>query len=371
MIDMIIDRGGWSHYPTGRCNPHLFVQPAGVSVRKSFLLLVAALIGAPFAPGQAAEPSFVPVLRTDFPDPFILPVDDHFLAYATNSAGTNVQVARSSDLVHWERVRDGGRAHDAMPVLPAWAREGWTWAPEVAHVGASYLLYFTARERSSGRQCIGVARASDPLGPFTSDAAEPLVCQRDLGGSIDASPFRDSDGRLFLYYKNDGNAVRRPVHLYAQPMAEDGLSVVGTPTAVLGVDSDWENGLVEAPTMVKAGARYFLFFSAGFFGWPATERFSPYAMGYASCDGPLGPCAPAAANPILHSFDTRDAGCLSGPGHQSVFEARGRWFLGFHAWAATSECRPADARRYLYVAPLDLSGPAPVIGMSLRPGASN
>ena len=38
-----------------------------------------------------------------------------------------------------------------------------------------------------------------------SDAAEPLVCQTALGGSIDPDPFRDSDGILYLYFKNDGN----------------------------------------------------------------------------------------------------------------------------------------------------------------------
>jgi hypothetical protein len=64
-----------------------------------------------------------------------------------------------------------------------------------------YLLYFTARERASGRQCTGAAESGNPLGPFIDSSDAPLICQGALGGTIDASPFRDADGQLYLYYK--------------------------------------------------------------------------------------------------------------------------------------------------------------------------
>src|SRR5688500_2341041 len=118
------------------------------------------------------EPPFVPVYRTNFPDPFILPHGSEFLAYATNAEGgrANVQMARSTNLTDWAPVRNGDDLHDAMPDLPAWAREGWTWAPEVLRHGDRFLLYFTAKERRSELQCVGVATGADPLGPFTSTA---------------------------------------------------------------------------------------------------------------------------------------------------------------------------------------------------------
>jgi hypothetical protein len=110
-----------------------------------------------------------------------------------------------------------------------------------------------------------------------------------------------------------------------------------------------------------------LFYSGGFFGWnPEEGGLSPYSMGYASCAGPLGPCRDSPDNPILHSFSDRQAGCISGPGHQSIFEAAGRWFISFHAWAATSSCHKAEDKRYLYVAPLLWKDGKPVIGESLR-----
>lgn len=338
-----------------------------MSFSKLILLPFAALAVAASAADD--PPPFVPVYEENFPDPFILTHGAEFLAYATNAEGgrANVQMARSTDLIAWEPLRAGERLHDAMPDLPPWAREGWTWAPEVIRNGNAYLLYFTAKERSSGQQCVGVAQASDPRGPFTSQATEPLVCQRETGGTIDPHAFRDADGQLYLYYKNDGNAVRRPTDIFAQRLSADGLSLTGEPVALLRNDAAWEAHVIESPTMARQGDAYVLFFSANHFGWEEHQRLSPYAMGYATCRGPMGPCTDAPNNPILYSYNNRQGGCLSGPGHQAVFEARGRQFIVFHAHGATRGCRRTTLGRYMYVAPLLWRDGAPQIGVSLRP----
>ena len=74
-----------------------------------------------------------------------------------------------------------------------------------------------------------------------------------------------------------------------------------------------------------------------------------------------------ADNPILHSYSDKESGCLSGPGHQSVFQVGNRSFITFHAWAATSNCRKLEDKRYLYVAPLIWKDGKPQLGVSLRP----
>jgi beta-xylosidase len=339
-------------------------------VRKT-LLTCLALAGL-FAPLNAAgTPPFVPVFETNFPDPFILPHSGAFLAYATNPEGAaaNVPMARSPDLVNWSLVRGKDGLHDAMPDLPPWAREGWTWAPEVLPHQGRYLLYFTAKEKSSGLQCVGVAAATDPAGPFTSSAVEPLVCQRPLGGTIDPHVFRDSNGQLYLYYKNDGNHPKfgKPTDIFVQRLAPDGLSLIGEPVALLRNDQKWEAHVIESPTMVRQGDRYVMFFSANHFGWEPDQRLSPYAMGFARCEGPMGPCTDAPANPILYSYNSSKAGCLSGPGHQALFETAGRQFIVFHAHAARGGCRNANKGRYMYIAPLLWEAGDPRIGVSLRP----
>ncbi|MFM7348252.1 MAG: glycoside hydrolase family 43 protein [Erythrobacter sp.] len=319
-------------------------------------------------PAPTAEP-FVPVYPVNFPDPFVLPHGGRYLAYATNAARdeANVQMAVSDDLVTWAPLRDRRKLHDAMPVLPGWAERGWTWAPEVLELDGRYLLFFTARERVSGKQCTGVATSSDPLGPFTSDAAEPLICQRALGGTIDASPFRDADGRLYLTYKADANAVGKPTDIFVQPMTPDGLGLTGTPATLLTNDAPWEAHVIESPTMVRQGDAYVLFYAANHFGWEPHQRLSPYAMGYATCEGPMGPCVKAAENPLLHSYMDKAAGCLSGPGHQAVFTDRGRDYILFHAHIARGGCQNAQRGRQMYIAPLGWRDGKPVIGNSLRP----
>ncbi len=342
-------------------------------MRKSVSFVWAAAMLAGLAPAAStAEPQpFVPVYPTNFPDPFVLPHDGRYLAYATNAERdqANVQMAVSPDLVNWAPLKDADKLHDAMPVLPAWAQRGWTWAPEVMKLEDRYLLFFTAREKASGRQCTGVAASTDPLGPFTSDAKEPLICQRDLGGTIDASPFRDTDGKLYLYFKADANAVGKPTDIYVQPMTPDGMGLTGEPVALLTNDVPWEAHVIESPTMVRHGDAYVLFYSANHFGWEKDQRLSPYAMGYATCTGPAGPCKDAPENPILYSYMDKTAGCLSGPGHQAVFEAAGKQYIMFHAHIARGGCQNAHKGRAMYIAPLGWRDGKPVIGTSLRPAA--
>lgn len=342
----------------------------GNRVLRDLLAFLAVSLGLSAAtPGGDVQP-FVPVLTEDFPDPFVLPQDGVFLAYATNprDAGVNVQMARSTNLVDWELMRDQDKPHDAMPVLPSWARDGFTWAPEVIRTQQGYVLHFTARERKSGLQCLGAALSSSPYGPFVSQAPEPLVCQRELGGTIDSSPFRDTDGQLYLYYKNDGNnpRVKLPTTIFVQRLTADALHVTGEPAALLHNDANWEAQVIEAPTMVQHDGHHVLFFSGNYYGWDSGQSLSLYSMGYATCASAVGPCTAASSNPVLHSYSDSRAGCLSGPGHQSVFTAGGRTFIAFHAWGTVGACRNAHRGRYLYVAPLLWQNEAPQLGVSLR-----
>ena len=320
------------------------------------------------------EPPFAPVFSTDFPDPFVLRNGNEFLAYATNATGdrANVQMASSTNLVDWALVEEKGKLHDAMPTMPAWARPGFTWAPEVLKTDKGFVLHFTAKDKKSELQCLGAAFSVSPRGPFTSDALEPLLCQTALGGTIDSHAFRDTDGQLYLYYKNDGNnpQFKKPTDIYAQRLSLDGMSVVGEPVALLRNNTKWEAHVIEAPTMVRHGNSYVMFFSANHYGWETHQRLSPYSTGYATCKGPMGPCTDSPKNPILNSYNDKKAGCLSGPGHQSVFETGGKQFISFHAWAATKGCRKFDSKRYMYIAPLLWKDGQPQVGMSLRPVAA-
>jgi beta-xylosidase len=254
-----------------------------------------------------------------------------------------------------------------MPTLAPWVKPGFTWAPEVMKVGAKYLLYYTANHRAQDKQCLGIAVADNPRGPFVDRSAEPMVCQFELGGSIDANPFRDTDGKLYLYWKADGNRIGKRSRLWGAPLTPDGLKLAGPAKDIGLTDEDaWEQKVIEAPTMLRVPEGYAMLFSGGYFGWNPEQRLSPYAMNWARCAGPLGPCKDAGPRPILNSYSLPGKqGCLSGPGHQSVFRAKGGTFISFHGWATTRACRKALDKRFLYVAPFGWENGAPVIAPSL------
>nr|WP_314446663.1 glycoside hydrolase family 43 protein [uncultured Sphingomonas sp.] len=311
-----------------------------------------------------------PVFRENFPDAFVMAEGNgNFIAYATND-GANLPMAVSSDLVSWTFVKDAaGKKVDGMPILAPWVKPGFTWAPEVMKVGATYLLYYTANHRAQDKQCLGVAVSASPRGPFVDTSTQPMVCQFDLGGSIDANPFRDTDGKLYLYWKADGNRIGKRSRLWGAELTADGMKLAGAPRDIGLTDEDeWEQKVIEAPTMLRVPEGYAMIFSGGYYGWNPEQRLSPYAMNWARCSGPLGPCTDAGPKPFLYSYnDPRGAGCLSGPGHQSVFRANGGTFLSFHGWDVTRGCRKGRDARFLYVAPFGWENGAPVIAPSLRP----
>lgn len=283
-----------------------------------------------------------PVLNENFADPFILKVDDTYWAYATNATGRNISLARSEDLVEWKMLGD------AMPALPKWAKltGGLVWAPEVIKIGEKYVMYYTARDKASNKQCVGVAVSDTPQGKFKDTNDQPFVCQAKQGGTIDASAFRDDDGTLYLYYKNDGNCCSLATYIYVQELAPDGLSLLGEPIPLVRNDKQWEAHVIEAPTMFKHEDRYFLFYSANNYAGPE------YAVGYATCESALGPCQDAPENPILKSDLGNKNAMVIGPGHQSVIQLGDQTWMVYHAWEVVSGSRRGD-RRFMWLDPIE------------------
>ncbi|MEP6979232.1 MAG: glycoside hydrolase family 43 protein [Nakamurella sp.] len=267
------------------------------------------------ADAQPGPGEFVnPVVDVNFPDPGFLAVEGIFHLYGTEGEGLNVQTMTSNDLVSWTP------GADALPQLGSWALPGRTWAPEVLAVDGGYVLFYTAADMTSGKQCIGRAEAADPGGPFVDAAAVPFVCQPDLGGSIDPNPITGPDGSRYLYWKNDGNCCGQPVHLWGQQIDSTAATLVGEPVPLLTNAQSWEGNLVEAPQMVTHDGRWVLFYAANTY---STDR---YAEGWADCDGPLGPCT-AAASPLLATN-----AAAAGPGHAYVFDHAGQTWILYHAW---------------------------------------
>jgi beta-xylosidase len=297
----------------------------------------------PLADGPLGEGRGNPVYRGDFADPYVVLAGSTYYAYSTNTRTANVPVLRSLDLTHWTV------AGDALPDLPSWAESGrrLTWAPAVLEASGRYLLFFSTRDALSDRQCIGRAESASPIGPFVDQNPGPVICQAQLGGSIDPSLVRDTTGQVYILWKNDGNCCGQPVMLWSQRLSADGRALLGQPTELLQRDQPWEGPLIEGPTMWEEDGVWHLLYSAN--RWDSDR----YATGYATCVSPLGPCRKTYAGPVMAS-----GGEIAGPGGAETFvDLEGRRWLAYHAWTAGQVGYKRGGVRSLRIEPMTLATP--------------
>ncbi|MDF9876639.1 family 43 glycosylhydrolase [Cellulosimicrobium cellulans] len=304
----------------------------------------------PAAATAVAEPTISPVVDANFPDPDILLVDGVYHAYATNHQGQNVQHRTSTDLVTWSAPTDvapdlGAWVSESCTFAPGGATDRCVWAPEVSAVEGGYALYYTARDATSPRQCLGVALSDTPDGPFVPVGDDPIVCPNgeagteDLGGAIDAATFVDGD-QLYLLWKADGNCCTgKTAIIFAQPLSPDGATLTGPPVELIRVDKPYEGRVVEGPTLLERDGTYYLFYSANDFGGGG------YRTSYATASSLAGPWTKATTELLTSD---RFQGDVRGPGGQDIVTAPdGSDAIVFHGW------NEAFTYRAMYVADLE------------------
>ena len=140
--------------------------------------------------------------------------------------------------------------------------------------------------------------------------------------------------------------------MWAQALSDDGLDLRGDARALVTLDASWEGTIVEGPSMFAHGGKHFLFYSGN---WYDSDR---YAIGYATCDGPLGPCVKATTKAPLFA----STGGALGPGGQEIFtDARGATWLAYHAWTSPRASYAAGGARSLRLSPIDLASGVPAL----------
>ncbi len=358
-------------------------------------MAVAVSVAAPATTGNWA-----PVTTGDFPDPSVLYVPGNgsttqgeYYAFATQNFASaaqtiNVQEAVSNDGETWTQV-----GSDALPTaggLGSWAIPGNTWAPSVAYDSTDndYVMYYTATQNGSGDQCIGVATSKTPLGPYADTSSTPAICQNgaslatidngNYGGSIDPDVFTDDSGNSWLIWKSDGNHIGASTVLWSVPLNDHVAPASKSPVALLDNDpSSWEADVIEGPFMYETQTpngnqppkdNFYLFFSGN------DEGTASYAVGWASCAGPTGPCTDqtTATGPILSS-----APGMSGPGGPTVFTTTAtqsqasQTVLAFAAWKGTTVGYFSCGIRPMYESDLTFATPGgPPQLTDANPGAS-
>ncbi|RLV49571.1 glycoside hydrolase [Nocardioides mangrovicus] len=321
------------------------------------LLAVAAMLGSLLvgSSADAARPGAFDNGRAysgDFPDPSVIRAGSTYYAYSTNTSNLNLPTLASKDLVHWTAYGD------SMPSPGSWTRQirsggrsiTRTWAPSVTYVhGQShgqgrFVLAYTAPIDAGGarKNCIGLASAAKPTGPFVDHGSHPVVCPSDQG-AIDPQVYVAEDGHPYLIWKTEGIVGHAPTVFWSQRLRADGTALAdGTsPTSLLSTALAWEGHVIENPTMIRVNGLIYLFYSANEY------RTTSYAIGYAVCQSVLGPCVRPSTAPLLAT-----GGGIAGPGGPTpVLGPDGQLRLAYAAWDAGRVGYPRNQRR-LHVARL-------------------
>ena len=285
-------------------------------------------------PGDLSPATYAnPVLDSDFPDPAVLRAPDGFYyAYATQGgepgAMLNIQVARSQNLVEWERLGD------ALPVKPSWAsRTQDFWAPHVSEHGGRYYLYYSAKpdaalDDSSRGLCLAVANADRPEGPFT-DIGQPLQCGP---GFVNIDPMAYDDpatGRRLLYWGSGFGPIK------VQELAPDrvsfaaGSAPVDLVHPVRSEDPGEYQRLVEGAWVMRRGGWYYLFYSGDNCCGP-NAHYAAMVARSRSALGPFETMGAATGTPSSVMLERR--GLWVAPGHNSIAEdAAGTHWIVYHA----------------------------------------
>lgn len=202
-----------------------------------------------------------PVLDQNFPDPTVIKAPDgYYYAYATNTSidgmVVNIQVSKSKDLVHWDKVKD------AFPDKPSWAQKD-LWAPHVLYDSEkqTYYLYYSAESKSETfGKCMGVATSKSPTGPFV-DKGTPMLCGEGFI-NIDPMAYDDpSTGKKLLYWGSGFEAIK------VQELSEDRMEFKegSSPTElihpIVNDNPDNYQKLVEGAWVEKHKDFYYLYYS--------------------------------------------------------------------------------------------------------------
>jgi beta-xylosidase len=311
---------------------------------------------------QTTLATHAPVFDEYFADPFVWRHHDEYFAIGTGEREASghpgeiiFPLLRSNDLREWERA---GRAL----LRPDHSLGMNFWAPEVAFAEGKFWLYYSVGFGDERHQ-LRVASSDTPLGPY-QDCGCAVVDPGRCPFAIDAHPFRDDDGRWYLFYARDflesDNGLRPGTALKVarlKSMAElqdEGVVVLRAQhdwqrfeanRLIYGARYDWHT--IEGPFVRKHNGRYYCFYSAG--RW----ENETYGVDYAVADHVLGPYI-SEGNESGPRVLRTVRGKLIGPGHNSIVSApTGEDWIVFHAWDAGM-----TARR-MFIAPLAWTSDGP------------
>jgi arabinan endo-1,5-alpha-L-arabinosidase len=302
------------------------------------------------AAARQSPPTYTnPVYAGSMPDPFVLLHEGTYYAFGTTGSdrtpgGRVFTVLQSTDLVDWKE-----RGGALTPPTPDVAYQYW--APEVAYENGMFFLYYALGGKEEEKFSLRVATSRTPEGPYTDNGTLLVDCERNRF-TIDAHPFKDVDGKWYMFYArnfldSDGGVL--PGTALVVDRLVDMTKLAGECRTVVRARHPWtlyeakrrmnvydrtfdEWHTIEGAFVRRHDGRYYCFYSG------SNYQTASYGVDYVVADHVMGP----------YSGQGREArvlkgvpGKVRGPGHHSI--ALGpdgtSEYVVYHAWDAAMQVR--------------------------------
>lgn len=276
----------------------------------------------------------------DVHDPEIIKQDGQYYIYSTGRRGGVLQAIRSRDLQRWERLPA------PFTSVPAWVRQeipqcrGF-WAPGIHYKEGRYLLYYSASTFGSQRSLIGLAsnKTLDPADPDYRWQDEGKVIESRPGmdfNAIDPALITDAEGGFWMTFGSFWGGIML-VQLNPEtgkPLSEpyDIIPLARRPSV--------PQNPIEAPYLIYREGFYYLFVS---FDFCCRGAESTYKIMVGRSEEITGPYVDAEGVAMLKGGGTlvvQGDERWKGPGHNSVLNDDGVYYLVHHAYDAENRGRP-------------------------------
>ena len=178
--------------------------------------------------------------------------------------GWNAGIARSKDLIHWERVGD-------LDLRDTHGQRIWgAIAPCVKRFGGKIHLFYQRYWDGAGNNNIWHAVSKDGI-TFTNTSDVPVFVMDApwaLNRAIDAEVYRVKDRLILLFATRDPEGKVQMLGMahapYRSDYGPDKWVLDSTDGPLLKPDFEWEGHCIEAPTVLKYKGVWYMFYAGAY-----------------------------------------------------------------------------------------------------------
>ncbi len=270
-------------------------------------------------------------------DPVIIKQDDTYYLYCT---GARIPTRSSKDLHDWQGVRPG-----PLPEKPQWAKDyvpkaDSIWAPDISFYNGKYHLYYSVSTFGSNHSCIGLETnvTLNPEDPTYKWEDQGLVIASDNPDSyncIDPNLVIDTDGNAWLAFGSfwTGLKMRR--------LNNDTGLLSDEDTKLYSLAQRFtDSGSIEAAFIIHKDDYYYLFAS---FDFCCKGVDSTYNVRVGRSEAVTGPYVDKEAVEMMKGGGTQityPSSRYRGPGHNSILEEDGKYWIVYHVYDALNGGTP-------------------------------